>query len=39
VRVRIDRRISFAELPEAHRALERGGVAGKIVLIPGLDHT
>jgi NADPH2:quinone reductase len=33
--VRIERRIGFAELPQAHQDLERGGVSGKIVLIPG----
>jgi NADPH2:quinone reductase len=32
--VRIDRRIGFEQVPAAHRALEQGGVSGKIVLIP-----
>jgi NADPH:quinone reductase len=34
--VRIERRIGFDGVPEAHAALERGGVSGKIVLMP--DH-
>jgi len=34
LRVRIDRRIGFAEVARAHEDLERGGVAGKIVLLP-----
>jgi NADPH:quinone reductase-like Zn-dependent oxidoreductase len=34
VSVRIDRRIGFAGVPQAHRDLERGGVSGKIVLVP-----
>ena len=34
LRVRIEKRIGFDEVPEAHRALERGGVSGKIVLLP-----
>ena len=38
VSVRIERRIRFGDVPDAHRALERGGVVGKIVLIPGLDR-
>jgi hypothetical protein len=32
--VRINRRIGFAGVPEAHNDLEHGGVSGKIVLIP-----
>ncbi|MEO8184838.1 MAG: zinc-binding dehydrogenase [Deltaproteobacteria bacterium] len=31
--VRIDRRIGFDGVPAAHRALQQGGVSGKIVLI------
>jgi len=34
VQVRIDRRIGFEAVPDAHRALEHGGVSGKIILIP-----
>lgn len=34
LRVRIERRIGFSDVPEAHRALEAGGMSGKIVLLP-----
>jgi NADPH2:quinone reductase len=34
VSVRIERRIGFAGVPAAHKDLERGGVSGKIVLVP-----
>lgn len=34
IAVRIAERVGFAGVPEAHRALERGGVSGKIVLLP-----
>lgn len=34
LRVRIERRIGFADVARAHADLEGGGVAGKIVLLP-----
>lgn len=34
LKVRIARRIGFEEVPAAHAELERGGVSGKIVLVP-----
>jgi NADPH:quinone reductase-like Zn-dependent oxidoreductase len=37
VRPRIARRISFAEVAEAHRRLENGGLEGKLVLCPELQ--
>jgi len=36
IRPRVAERISFDELPDAHRRLEAGGLEGKIVLCPGL---
>ena len=30
----IDRTLSFADAPEAHRLLESGEVIGKVVLVP-----
>jgi NADPH:quinone reductase-like Zn-dependent oxidoreductase len=36
IRPRVAQRISFAEVAEAHRRVESGGLAGKIVLCPGL---
>ena len=34
IRPRVAERISFEEVPEAHRRLEAGGVEGKLVLCP-----
>ena len=34
IRPRVARRIGFEEIVEAHRQLEAGGLAGKIVLCP-----
>ena len=34
IRPRVAERISFDEVPEAHRHLEAGGLAGKLVLCP-----
>jgi NADPH:quinone reductase-like Zn-dependent oxidoreductase len=36
IRPRVAERISFDEVPEAHRRLERGGLEGKLVLCPEL---
>ena len=42
IRPRVADRISFDEVPEAHRCLETGGLEGKLVLCPELlsrrDH-
>jgi D-arabinose 1-dehydrogenase-like Zn-dependent alcohol dehydrogenase len=34
IRPRVAERISFDEVPEAHRRLEQGGLDGKLVLCP-----
>jgi NADPH:quinone reductase-like Zn-dependent oxidoreductase len=36
VRPRVAERISFDEVPEAHRRLEAGGLDGKLVLCPSV---
>ena len=36
IRPRVAERISFDEVPEAHRRLEAGGLLGKLVLCPEL---
>jgi NADPH:quinone reductase-like Zn-dependent oxidoreductase len=36
IRPRVAQRISFDEITEAHRRLEAGGLAGKLVLCPDL---
>jgi NADPH2:quinone reductase len=36
IRPRVAERISFDEVTEAHRRLEAGGLAGKLVLCPEL---
>jgi NADPH:quinone reductase len=36
IRPRVAERISFDEVPEAHRRLEAGGLKGKLVLCPDL---
>jgi NADPH:quinone reductase-like Zn-dependent oxidoreductase len=36
IRPRVAKRISFDEVAEAHRRLEAGGLAGKLVLCPNL---
>ena len=37
IRPRVAERISFAEVAEAHRRLEAGGLQGKLVLCPNLS--
>ena len=38
IRPRVAERISFDEVPEAHRRLEAGGLEGKLVLCPDLPQ-
>jgi NADPH2:quinone reductase len=38
IRPRISERIGFGDVAKAHRRLERGGVEGKIVLLPNLQQ-
>jgi NADPH:quinone reductase len=38
IRPRIAGRISFDEIAEAHRRLESGGLEGKLVLCPSIEH-
>jgi NADPH:quinone reductase len=37
IRPRVAERISFAEVAEAHRRIEAGGLEGKLVLCPGIS--
>jgi NADPH:quinone reductase len=38
IRQQVADRISFDEVPEAHRRLEPGGLEGKLVLCPNLGR-
>ena len=39
IRPRVAERVSFAEVAEAHRRLEAGGLEGKLVLCPDLPSS